>query len=105
MANKSEYPLVFKGVLVESDEFGDYYVDGMVTAAKDVFGDCPLFKGTWFNFDIINYDELSKFTNSDLNREFRAKSIASLIEIHNDWLELRKPPEPVNQQAFRHCFE
>jgi hypothetical protein len=105
MNKDNDYPLVFKGVLVEIDQFGDYYIDGQVTATKDVMGDCPLFKGTWFNFEITNYDELSQFTNSDLDREFKAKAIASLIEIHNDWLELRKPPEPVNQQAFRHCFE
>ncbi len=105
MSKDNDYPLLFKGVLVEIDQFGEYYIDGMVTATKDMLGDCPLFKGTWTNFEIINYDDTSKFHNKDANREFKAKAFASLIEIHNDWLELRMPPEPINQQSFRYCFE
>lgn len=105
MTNKSEYPLVFKGVLVETDGFGDFSINGAVTKSKDIFGDCPIFRGTWYNYDITDYCVNCKFYGKDLDKEFRAKAIAALIEVHDDYLKLRQKPEPMNIQAYRHCFE
>lgn len=109
MTGKSNYPLIFKGVLVESDQFGDYYIDGEITQSADLLGDCPVFQGKWLSFNISNYCKLSEFHNKNKDREFKANAIASLIETHNDWLELRKPSDAGDNgnkdRHFRYCFE